>query len=58
MKLVRYAYDRGVRYFDTAGNYMESQSMLSKGLKGVRDKVYLVAKVETTDPAKYLKGEK
>ena len=52
VKLVRYVYDRGVRYFDTAGNYMESQSLLGEGLKGVRDKVYLVTKVETTDPAK------
>jgi predicted aldo/keto reductase-like oxidoreductase len=51
VKLVRYAYDRGVRYFDTAGNYMESQSILGEGLKGIRDKVYLVTKVETTDPA-------
>ena len=51
-KLVRYAYDRGVRYFDTAGNYMESQSILGEGLKGIRDKVYLVTKAETTDPAK------
>jgi len=50
-KLVRYAYDRGIRYFDTAGNYMESQSILGEGLKGIRDKVYLVTKVETTDPA-------
>jgi len=52
VKLVRYVYDRGVRYFDTAGNYMESQSILGKGLKGIRDNVYLVTKVETTDPAK------
>jgi len=52
VKLVRYVYDRGVRYFDTAGNYMESQSLLGEGLKGIRDKVYLVTKVETTDPAK------
>lgn len=50
VKLVRYAYDRGVRYFDTAGNYMESQSILGEGLKGVRDNVYLVSKVETTHP--------
>ena len=52
VKLVRYVYDRGVRYFDTAGNYMESQSILGEGLKGIRDKVYLVTKVETTVPAK------
>jgi predicted aldo/keto reductase-like oxidoreductase len=52
VKLVRYVYDRGVRYFDTAGNYMESQSILGKGLKGIRDNVYLVTKVETTDSDK------
>jgi len=52
VNLVRYVYDRGVRYFDTAGNYMESQSILGEGLKGIRDKVYLVTKVETTVPAK------
>jgi predicted aldo/keto reductase-like oxidoreductase len=50
VKLVRTVYDRGVRYFDTAGNYMESQSILGEGLKGIRDKVYLVTKVETTVP--------
>jgi len=50
VKLVRYVYDRGVRYFDTAGNYMESQSILGEGLKGIRDNVYLVGKVETTRP--------
>jgi predicted aldo/keto reductase-like oxidoreductase len=52
VKLVRYAYDRGVRYFDTAGNYMESQLILAEGLHDVRDNIYLVTKVETTDPAK------
>ncbi len=51
VKLIRTVYDRGVRYFDTAGNYMESQPILGEGLKGIRDKVYLVTKVETTDPA-------
>ena len=52
VKLVRYVYDRGIRYFDTAGNYMESQSIMGEGLKGIRDNVCLVSKVETTDPAK------
>ncbi len=52
VKLVRYAYDRGVRYFDTAGSYMESQSILGKALRGIRDNVYLVTKVETTVPAR------
>jgi predicted aldo/keto reductase-like oxidoreductase len=50
VKLVRYAYYQGVRYFDTAGNYMESQAILGEALKGIRDNVYLVSKVETTVP--------
>jgi len=56
VKLVRYAYERGVRYYDTAGNYMESQSILGEGLKDVRDNVYLVSKVETTDPGRVRKA--
>jgi len=48
VKLVRYAYDRGLRYFDTAGNYMESQPILGEALKGIRNNVYLATKVETT----------
>ncbi len=52
VKLIRYTYDRGLRYYDTAGNYYESQRILGEGLKDVRDNVFLVTKVETTDPAK------
>ena len=48
VKLVRYAYDRGLRYFDTSGNYMESQTILGEALKDIRDNVYLATKVETT----------
>jgi aryl-alcohol dehydrogenase-like predicted oxidoreductase len=50
VKLVRHAYDRGVRYYDTAGNYMESQAILGEALKDVRDNVFLVTKVETAVP--------
>jgi predicted aldo/keto reductase-like oxidoreductase len=48
VKLVRRAYDRGLRYFDTAGNYMESQSILGEALKDIRDNVFLTSKVEVT----------
>lgn len=51
LKLVRYGYDRGLRYFDTAGNYLESQAILGEALQSVRDKVWLVSKTETTNPA-------
>ena len=46
IKMIRYAYDRGVRYYDTAGNYGESQALLGEALKDVRDKVFLTSKVE------------
>jgi predicted aldo/keto reductase-like oxidoreductase len=48
--LVRYAYERGLRYFDTAGNYYESQAILGEALLDRRRGVCLVTKVETTRP--------
>ena len=50
--MVRHAYDQGVRYFDTARVYGESEKIMGKGLKGVRDKVYLATKVADPRPAK------
>jgi len=52
IKLVRYAYERGVRYYDTAGNYMESQKIIREGLKDVREKIFLTSKVEVTQAGK------
>ena len=49
--LVRYGYDQGLRYFDTAGNYMESQAILGEALKDRRRDVCLVTKVDGTNPA-------
>jgi len=56
LKLVRYALDQGIRYFDTAGNYMESQAILGEALKDRRRDVYLVTKVETTKPEQVRKA--
>jgi predicted aldo/keto reductase-like oxidoreductase len=50
VELVRYAYDRGVRYFDTSPVYMESEAILGEALKDRRRHVCLVTKVETTKP--------
>lgn len=50
-KLVRYAYDRGIRFFETAESYGEMHKMLGIALKGVpRDSYRLMSKV-TTHPA-------
>ena len=51
-KYIKYAYDKGLRYFDTAGNYKESQSWLGHAIKvnKLRDKVFLATKIETFRP--------
>jgi len=48
--LVRYAYNRGIRYFDTSPVYMESEAILGEALKDRRRQVCLVTKVESTRP--------
>lgn len=49
-RLVRYAYDRGIRFFETAESYGESQQMLGAALKGLpRDSYRLMSKVTTYD---------
>ena len=48
--MVRYAYDKGLRYFDTARAYGESERLMGKGLEGVRDNVYLSSKVAVSKP--------
>ena len=47
-KLVRYAYDRGIRFFETSESYGESQRMLGVALKGLpRDSYRIMSKVTT-----------
>jgi predicted aldo/keto reductase-like oxidoreductase len=50
--MVRHAYDSGIRYFDTARVYGESEQIMGKGLKGVRDNCYVATKCHITDPTK------
>jgi len=47
-RLVRYAYDRGIRFFETAESYGEMHRMLGVALKGIpRDNYRLMSKVTT-----------
>ena len=49
-RLVRHAYDRGIRFFETAESYGEMHSMLGVALKGVpRDSYQLMSKVTTRE---------
>lgn len=47
-RLVRYAYDRGIRFFETADSYTDMHRMLGIALKGVsRDSYRLMSKITT-----------
>jgi len=47
-RLVRYAYDHGIRFFETAESYGEMHKMLGVALKGIpRDSYRLMSKVTT-----------
>jgi aryl-alcohol dehydrogenase-like predicted oxidoreductase len=49
-RLVRYAYDRGIRFFETAESYGEMHKMLGVALQGIpRDSYRLMSKVTTHD---------
>ncbi len=49
-RLVRYAYDHGIRFFETAESYGEMHKMLGVALKGVpRDSYRLMSKVTTRE---------
>jgi len=54
VKLVRHAYDSGIRYFDTAisYSYSDSQVIIGQGLKDVRDNVFITTKVDFWDITK------
>src|SRR5579862_162146 len=47
-RLVRYAYDQGIRFFETAESYGDMHRMLGIALKGIpRDNYQLMSKVTT-----------
>jgi len=49
-KLVRYAYDHGIRFFETAESYGDMHQMLGVALKGIpRDSYRLMSKVTTRE---------
>jgi aryl-alcohol dehydrogenase-like predicted oxidoreductase len=49
-RLVRYAYDNGIRFYETAESYGEMHRMLGVALKGIsRDSYRLMSKITTRD---------
>ena len=53
-RLVRHAYDRGIRFFETAESYKEMPQRLAIALKGIpRDSYRLMTKMRWRDAVKY-----
>lgn len=44
VKLIRKAYDGGIRFFDTARAYSDSEEKLGEALEGIRNQVYIATK--------------
>lgn len=50
IEMVRHGYDVGMRYFDTARVYGESERIFGKALADVRDNCYIATKVAVFNP--------
>ncbi len=52
VKFLRMAYDGGMRFFDTARAYSDSEEKLGEAFDGMRDKVFISSKSMARDPEK------
>ena len=52
-KLLRKAYDAGIRFFDTAHDYTDSEEKIGAALSGVRDHIFLATKTSAKTPDKF-----
>ena len=53
VRLLRRAYEGGMRYFDTARAYSDSESKLGAAFEGMRDKVFIATKTQAKNPADF-----
>ena len=51
--IIRRAYEGGMRYFDTARAYTDSEEKLGVAFKGMRNKVYIATKTQAKTPEKF-----
>ncbi len=51
--LVRKAYDAGIRFFDTARFYTDSEEKLGEAFDGMREKVFLATKTAAADAVEF-----
>ena len=53
--ILRKAYDGGMRFFDTARGYSNSEEKLGYAFEGMRDKIYIATKTHATTPEAFWK---
>ena len=51
--LLRRAYEGGMRYFDTARAYSDSETKVGLAFEGMRDKVYIASKTQAKTPEQF-----
>ena len=54
-RLLRYAYDKGVRFFDTARSYTDSEEKIGRALSDVRHDIVITSKSPANNGADYMK---
>ena len=53
--IIRRAYEGGMRFFDTARAYSDSEEKLAANLSGLRDQVYIASKTQAATPEQFWK---
>lgn len=53
IKLLRRAYDGGMRFFDTARAYSDSEEKVGQAFEGMRDKVFIATKTMAKTPEQF-----
>lgn len=53
VKLLRRAYEGGMRFFDTARAYSDSEEKVGEAFEGMRDKVYIATKTGAKTPEEF-----
>lgn len=53
IQILRRAYEGGMRFFDTARAYSDSEEKLGKAFEGMRDKIYIASKTMAKTPEEF-----
>lgn len=53
VRILRKAYDGGMRFFDTARAYSDSEEKLGEAFDGMREKIYIASKTMASTPEKF-----